>query len=909
MLKSQTIFRGGNCPKKAELLGGKGFGLERLTRAGLPVPRWICLTPAFFQDLPREFTESLAGLTPPDGSSNSRYLQEMSIRVGSLIREQGVGACQWEMLRDAVSEHLRGKSFAVRSSALGEDGARASFAGLMDSFLCVPLQDLPERILRCYASAWSARAMAYRLRRGFGITSIESGVVIQEMVDARASGVMFTADPRSGGEDRFVIAAALGLGEGVVADRAQADEYVLQRLDGKVLEMSIAKKKQRISPTDGGTQIEEVPMAVADVPSLGDEELRQLHGLALQVEAALGTGQDIEWSMDHRGELHLLQARPITFLPPGHVRVFDNTNIIESYPGVTTPLTFSFVRGAYEIIFRQSARAFGVPEPVIAREQALFANMVGFLNGRIYYNILNWYRLYGLIPGFEGRLEAWEKSLGLSGRSLKGQARETVTFSWFSQRLAQVRVVIRIIRNFFRLESEIRAFDGRFRQVQEDFQKLDLESCSADDLADLHDSLVQRLLWKWEVTTLNDFYAFNFYDLAERLLQKWGLEGKGVRINDLVGGETGMQSLEPLQSALDLAKSIRASSSLRATLTSDAKPDAIWRDLMSGISPAAFRHALSEHVQRFGDRTLHELKLETPALEDDPSFFIQTLRRYVESPPDLVETLAGERAQRARAEKALRDSLRGHPLRLRILKFALGQARIGLKNRENLRLARSRAFGIVKRIFGAMGAKLARAQALDSPRDIFFLGADEILGFLRGSSMTLDLRALVKIRRAQHTAWKLSDSADRIRTRGIVYGNLLRSRATAESAKPTETAGHDLQGIGASSGRVTAPAAVVIDPESAEPESGAILVAPMTDPGWVFLMVSAAGLVVERGNLLSHTAIIGRELGIPVVIGLSEATKTIRTGQKIEIDGASGTVRILAEPNETSEPKKSTEPG
>lgn len=247
-----------------------------------------------------------------------------------------------------------------------------------------------------------------------------------------------------------------------------------------------------------------------------------------------------------------------------------------------------------------------------------------------------------------------------------------------------------------------------------------------------------------------------------------------------------------------------------------------------------------------------------------------------------------ERTIRDAADAGVRERLAGHPLRRALFGFVLGQARKMVRNRENLRLARSRAFGMAKRVFRRLGAILAERKLLAAAEDVFYLGVDEVIGAVRGHSLTRDLAALVALRRRDNEGFAKRTLAPRIVTHGPV------AAARLEEAVPAAAAGAEvLRGLGCSPGRVRARAKVVTDPRHDLEVSGEILVAPMTDPGWVFLMVAAAGIVVEKGSPLSHTAIIGRELGIPTVVGVVGATDRIQTGDLLELDGQAGTVQVV----------------
>jgi pyruvate,water dikinase len=199
---------------------------------------------------------------------------------------------------------------------------------------------------------------------------------------------------------------------------------------------------------------------------------------------------------------------------------------------------------------------------------------------------------------------------------------------------------------------------------------------------------------------------------------------------------------------------------------------------------------------------------------------------------------------------------------------------------------------MVKRIFKQVGILFHRQGILEGPRDVFYLTVDECVGAVRGMSTTRDLKALVRIRKSEYEEFSRSSPAPRVVTRGLVHSH----RVESSSEMPLADSNHEaeLMGIGCSPGRVQGIAKVVMDPDGDLAVNGEILVAPMTDPAWVFLMVAAKGLVAERGSILSHTAIIGRELGIPTVVGVPHATSLIRDGRVLVLDGEKGSVQLMA---------------
>jgi len=247
---------------------------------------------------------------------------------------------------------------------------------------------------------------------------------------------------------------------------------------------------------------------------------------------------------------------------------------------------------------------------------------------------------------------------------------------------------------------------------------------------------------------------------------------------------------------------------------------------------------------------------------------------------------------RVQAEARVTTALRGNGVRRVVFKWVLRQTRARVRERENLRFERTRLFGRVRRIFVALGREFHARGLLETPGDVFCLELEEVLGFCDGTTTTADLKGLVSLRRAEFARYaQMEAPADRFETRGPVHqGNRFRPAA---SAKPEAAADGDLHGIGCCPGVVRGPVRVVTDPRNAVVKPGEILVAERTDPGWIMLFASAAGLLVERGSLLSHAAIVSREMGIPSIVAIAGITQQLKDGEWVEMNGSTGVVKKI----------------
>lgn len=821
-------------------IGGKAAALSSLAMARLPIPEWFAVVP------PNATTDAL----PPD-----------------LDRE----------LREAVARLApNGELLAVRSSAREEDGAEHSFAGQFESHLYVRPADVPARVADVWRSAASDRVAAYRAERGLGAGESPGlpAVLVQRMIHPRAAGVAFSADPVSGRRGTCVVSATAGVGDRLVSGQVDGDTWHVAR-DGSI--------------------VARVPAGAT--PSLEDADVARVAALARAAERHFGRPQDIEWAIAGDA-LFLLQSRPITSLaalpdPDGRLALWDNSNITESYGGVTTPLTFSFARYVYEEVYRQFCRIVGVPESRIEGEREALRVMLGLVRGRVYYNLASWYRILALLPGYRLNRRFMEQMMGVKEGLPPELEAEVVSAGWRGRAgdaLLLLRTIAGLVRAHRRLPRDIRAFHRRLDEALHSGG--DLARLRPDELVAHYRDLERQLLTRWDAPLVNDFFAMIFYGVLRSLATKWLGDENGTLQNDLVSGEGAIVSAEPAQriermGVLAAGEPAVAQALAHGTL---AEAQAALRTI------PALEREYDEYIQRFGDRCLEELKLETTTLADDPRALLRSVGRLAQA--RLAGTLPAPRGERidvrAEAERRAFAALGESPLRRAVFGWVLRNARERVRDRENLRFERTRVFGRVRRIFLELGKRYAAVGALDDPRDVFWLTVDEALGWPAAITAGADIRGLAAVRRAEFARYReLEPPADRFETRGLVHvGHDFR--APAAIAEPPAADGDSRSGIGCYPGVVRGRVRVVRDPRGAVLEPGEILVAERTDPGWVMLFPAASALLVERGSLLSHSAIVARELGIPAVVSVEGLTGWLNTGDEVAMDGRTGLIRRLA---------------
>lgn len=874
-------------------MGGKAGALAALQSAHLPIPAWFVVPSTV---LNASLSDALrAALATACATS------DMAAIANILAHVQLDGPLRAEIAREVAAICPQGGSVAVRSSALEEDGARHSFAGQFASYLFVAPEHVVATIIEVWRSGFSEGVLAYRREHGLPLPTEPPAVLVQRMVEAEVAGVAFSADPVSGQRGRSVISALYGLGTALVSGECDADTYTVAR-DGQILTRTIAAKNNAQRHLSGqGVRSVPVSNELATQPALTDDQVYAVADLARCCEQRCGCPQDIEWALAE-GHLFLLQARPITSLagmvdPDGQYALWDNSNIAESYNGITTPLTFSFARFAYEQVYRQMCRVLGVPAAAIVRYDDTFRHMIGLLRGRIYYNLLNWYRLLALMPGFTANRTFMETMMGVKEGLPESVVAELDQATW-SERLAdRVRLLTTLgtlLVSCLRLPRDIRRF---YQQVERALApaSLELDALRADELAAAYRQLERQLITSWNAPLINDLFAMLFYGLLRSLAVRWCHDQNGSLQNDLLSGEGGIISAEPARRVRRMARMAAAWPALVASLCHDT-PGRIEQAMEAF---PALRQEYQAYLEQFADRCLEELKLESATLRDDPLPLLRSighLARHIQTrEPQTQDEACNDQGLRLRAQQRVSEVLRAHPLRRAVFTLVLTQARARVRDRENLRFERTRVFGRVRRIFLELGNRFYALNLLEEPRDIFYLEVEEALGFITGVATTTDLPGLVRVRKAEYARFQtLPAPADRCETRGIV--NHGQSSGPAGQARQKPEDGETRQGTGCCPGVVRGPVRVVTDPQRAEIHTGDILVARRTDPGWIMLFPAAAGVLVEHGSLLSHSAIVAREMGIPTIVGLPDATRWLCDGDWAEMDGRSGVVRKVPAP-------------
>jgi pyruvate,water dikinase len=559
----------------------------------------------------------------------------------------------------------------------------------------------------------------------------------------------------------------------------------------------------------------------------------------------------------------------------GHLLVFDNSNIIESYPGLVSPLTYSFAQYAYARVYRAFVRIVGVPEATIAKNAAVFDNMLARVDARVYYNLGNWYRALALLPGFAINRSFMETMMGVS-QPLPAELGEGIGpapakgFVLVREWLRVGRVGLRLGWQGMRLGNTIKDFYRRLNNALAQPAHT-LDAMPLTKLAAEYRRIEADLLDRWDAPLINDFLCMVAFGASRKQLEKWAGPAGLELHNDVMIGQGDIVSAEPAQRIRTMGELLRGREELRRRL---AQGDG------SGLAAhAELDRAVRSYLEKFADRCTEELKLESIPLDRDPAPLYRAIA---------AASLTASHAPPPHPAGDLRSVMPGRPVRRLVAGALLAWAKRRVRDRENLRFERTRIFGRARRLFRAAAVQFHAHGMIDDPDDIFFLTVQEVLGAIEGFAMSQDLKEIARLRKTEmEESRKRTDPGERLIVRGAAIVGL--GRATPAVAREQDQA-KERTGTGCSKGTVTAVARVIRDPRTQSLEKGEILVARHTDPGWIAVFSNASAIVVERGSLLSHSAIVARELGIPCVVGLKGALDWIVDGEVVGVDGGNGRV-------------------
>ncbi|MDO5681717.1 MAG: PEP/pyruvate-binding domain-containing protein [Propionibacteriaceae bacterium] len=903
--------------------GGKGANLIALHDAGLPVPDFVIVPTKEYAEFVA--TSGLAVVIDQESAEPDRDVASEAIRAAfsaarmshsqqarltNLLRPvtsapdrparsaegtpESSTAPNHRSTADSTAPNHRDESgtaiasssttdvpVAVRSSATAEDLPGLSFAGQQDSFLNVTgIDAIVTAIIDCWSSLWTARAMTYRDRHGINHADVSIAVVVQSMVDADVSGVLFTAHPRTGRRHETVIEAVRGLGDDLVSGRVEPDHHRLDSATG-------AERERHLTPNG---------------PRLTDAELSTLIALGQEIEDLQGVPQDIEWAMAS-GQLYVLQARSITSLYP--TPASDDPNDVwfsfGAFQGMLQPIS-PLGQDVLSMMFAGAASVAGVRADwrdlrILARAgERLWIRATPILRTTVGRRVLE------VLPAIDPGVAAIMKRLAAepefaAHRRFPDPAAGRGLARFLGLILPQVPSTLRHPdRTRAHLEE---VAEELVASVRRDLTPLPAapESPSAPGSGPAPGSVTRApLAPAVQLAIRAESISHHAHTLLATLLPVFGpimgpsilmvreLRAIAAKADLPDADQTALTILRSLPGNVtagmdlalaDLAAGLQGDTELRDLLTTTDAAE-LAAAFMAGTLPPRVQRDIGAFLTAYGMRGVAEIDLGAPRWRDDPTPVFQTLAGYVAA-HDQPHPRALHAAGAAAAEQAIeRLASAVGPLQARRVRIAAHSVRGMFGARETPKFTIIRCFGIFRDALDDSARELVAAGQLDNPADIYFLRFDEL-----SRAFTEDFREQIAARRTVHEAESRRTRIPRVL---VADGRALHEGLGANG---------DLIGAGVSPGVTEGRVRVVHDPRHARLDRGDILVCRGTDPAWTPLFVTAGGLITEVGGMMTHGSVVARECGIPAIVGVDEATTRLTDGQRIRIDGTSGAIQLL----------------
>ena len=921
-----------------EVVGGKGRSLAKMTNAGFHVPGGFQVTTAAYRSFVADnnLQDQILEFAKPAVVEGRPSFEQSSTNIQGLFAEIELAEEITSEIR-AAYESLDGEPpVAVRSSANAEDLPGLSFAGQQETYLNVSGADAVVAAVRnCWSSLWTAQAISYRHQNGIDQDSVAMAVVVQIMVPSEVSGILFTTNPATGERNEIIINASFGLGEAVVSGQVTPDTYIVDKANKTVKETMIGPKEQKII-SDGaqGVKMEDVSASERDQSSLSDDMLTELIETVLKIEALYdGLPQDIEWAFSN-GKLHLLQSRPITNLPVQPVEVewiptlpaktLVRRQIVENMPDPVCPL------------FEQLYLTEGLEMPrkdksVMVGGGPVFVTMNGFA-----YQRADWPQLQPKkkqeskevtdedLEEQENRIAKLAAELNTPDDKVARQEEhdmelmvadlpedDRTVFREFqaSQNIDDLAHQVTMPRSgtsVYMFASKTDFNDRqlaewhdetmpRLRGVGEKWAKLDLATASDEALLE---GICEMGREEGNYWSSNASHTFGVAKSTDSHLQDF-LETH-LPDHNYISGQflSGIESktMQANRDLFEIAKLIRTSEELTYLII--VTPTQF---LMDALREHADATAVVEGIDQYLDAYGHQgysMDFVEPTQIEDPSALFATIKAMVQDedydPKNQEIKAAAIREQKFSEVSELLSGIEYWQFRYR-----WWLARKYNYIREEVAFYFGYTWKVLRPMASELGRRMVEAGTFLLPEDTYFLVTDEIEQAIEArksgkalpelGKLAAERRELREARKRHHPPGTVPEEASNVP--GIKF---------KETQIKNDENSDAMRGFTVSSGRITAPASVILGPtEFDKMAPGSILVSPLTTPAWTQLFAHAVGLVTDMGSILAHGSIVAREYGIPAVLGVGTGTKRIKHGQMITIDGDAGTVDIHEEVEET----------
>lgn len=825
------------------LVGGKAYNCARLKQAGFPVPDGFVLM-----------------ADAADDAVASRQFQEALARL--------------------PAQSL----FAVRSSAADEDGAGHSFAGIHETRLNVTREGLQDAIRACRASVESAQALAYRRAQGLSVDGLQTGVLVQVMIDAASSGVAFTINPVTGARDELVISASWGLGEALVGGHVEPDEFRVRKSDGALLSSHTGGKLYRVISEQGVSRLVETETDERGRPSLTDAQLSDLAALLVRIEEHYKASQDVEWCHDG-AQFWIVQSRPVTAARASALEEAEahqdiewtRANAREVLPDLPSP---QVLFALCDILDRGLRANCG---KLLASEAEL-GPMIKAFYGRPYFNLSQFRhvcRMTGSAPASVMR-----------GMGHEGEIKPEDELVVRPPLASFLRGLPDILRLGWRQLMAGRLVRRELARVEQDMALLNSRAPRA-----ISDEEVMAFLQKWydeAAERLGVVFVMSAVTTYEGPLQKIckqvGFPYEQLLHTQLATGEKSVSAQQGLD-LLTLAAEARSEERARSYFLRNTESFEGFRE---DLRDTEFLGQFELFLQKYGHRGQYESDWSLPRYSEDPRPLLFAIGVHVQAPESPVpeEIIARQEREAAQAWQAFEKRLNWWQ-RLSLLprvRWLLRRMKRMYVWRELCRSEMMRPPSAVRSWLLAMADRFVERGLIDERDDYFFLTREEIAAGVGQSEAAAQFRSIVARRKAEIDIWRELEMPLLMRESELPA---LMRRGVAALLPGVEV--KELRGLCVSAGFVEGEVLVMRDPsEFARMKRGAILVAPATDPAWTPLFTLASGVIVEVGGTLSHASTVAREYGLPALANLKDATRILKDGDRVRLDATGGVVYLLS---------------
>lgn len=851
-------------------VGGKGANLGELMRIdGIHVPDGFCITTKAYQrilsDSPTiiQFLDELSLLN----LSNRNKIIELSKKIRSLIEEIVMPAELKSEIEQYIFKFGENNAFAIRSSSTAEDLPVTSFAGQQDTYLNIKgMDEILKHISKCFASLFTERAVVYRIQNGFDHRRVYLSVIVQKMVNAEVAGIMFTADPVTSSRKVISIDASFGLGEAMVSGLVNTDNYKIS--NGETKYKKISTKKIAITASKkGGTKKVEIASEQQNRQVLTEEQILQLESIGRKIEAYFGLPQDIEWCLIDN-TFYIVQSRPITTLFPIPV-VNDKENHI-------------FVSVGHQQMMTDPLKPLGMSIFKLTSFGPRF--MAG---GRLFVDVAQ-----SLIS--PGSRRAVLDSLGQSDPLIKDALMTIIERGDVIKSLPDEEETKDSSKNkndmTYLTETKIidmEIVSDLIMQCQKDIKALNIniQSKSGTELFDfILEDINQLKSFMFQSQSMKIIMAaFDASAWINENMNHW-LAEKNVA-DTLAQAVEGNITSEMGLELLNVADKIRPYKEVIDYLQ-QVKEDNFMECLNQFDGGEETKTAISTYLKKYGMRCVGEIDITRTRFSEKPTALIPLILSNIANfePDESNRKLEDGRRKALHKEQELIDRLRRLPdgnRKVKETKEKIDQFRSLSGYREYPKYVIVNHYFIYKQALLKEAESLLKAGIIDNKADIYYLSFEEFREAVKSNKLD---KQLINTRKDEHNYFEKLSPPRVITSDGeIITGRYNRDNLPMDA----------LLGLPVSTGIIEGRARVILNIEDAKLESGDILVTTFTDPSWTPLFVSIKGLVTEVGGLMTHGAVIAREYGLPAVIGVENATRLIKDGQRIRLNGTDGYVELI----------------